>query len=904
MSSRLASALAAASGLLPQRTGDFGSQKYWETFFERRAGDSFEWYGSWIEFKSNLERAWGARPRDTSRTLVIGCGNSELSQQLYKAGWSTQINVDFDAGVIREMQQKTGQGYPGMQFVEMDARNLSALGGARFDFIVDKGTLDAMCTSDSADVRESVQRMLREVAGVVSPGGVYAVITLLQRHVLRELLGMSWLDCPAGAARNGSAWASIRIEVFDDADGSSPLCPFVVVATAATAQPADPAASLRSHAAGFPVALRLPPLLGKLSGELPGSSEELNFNLRPRPLLSRLSEAAVSSVGESPDASALATVEDDVAAVLQGVVQAQIVYSTARQIASIAKGHRVELDVWMQAASAPAAAGAVQKRKGGKAVSDVDARASGAVFITLAGASAPAELCASSAAAPPRPRFSITAVDVSSTTRVGVLLVPQGREHEWSFGSAEGQAELAAQAGFGRLLFVCMGRGHSFPGGQAAVQAELSSIVPQLVPPALRASRDIPFLAVAEDIGARDIVAEGSSTLSSAWVVEDVPWNNDMEADDEVDNAQSVAASEKGGEVVCAAVTTPSSSASRKKKSKGKGKKNERDSDAVAAKPAAAVPPVAVRRLIFMSNRNAVQSAVRLLRGPGGSLQPDHSWLDFDYHKGMVAAVALQLLRRAGLAPAAAAALEGPFHVVIVGLGGGALPMFLASQLPQARVTVIELDDAVVGIAAKYFGLRMAGGAPLSIDSPKAILPASSFAPGEVRVVVGDGIDYFRRLSSVGTADDSSGIAADAVLIDTDAKDISSGLSFPPAVFLAPQFLSDVGAVLRPRRGCAVFNVAARSRTLFDAVVGSIRDGFKTDSDSERSVAATAEVICASIDQADLNCLVAVRPPSLPAAGTERSPVAGSAGMDSGLALPVRQCFQRWAALFDATSNV
>jgi SAM-dependent methyltransferase len=520
MSSRLASALAAASGLLPQRTGDFGSQKYWETFFERRAGDSFEWYGSWIEFKSNLERAWGARPRDTSRTLVIGCGNSELSQQLYKAGWSTQINVDFDAGVIREMQQKTGQGYPGMQFVVMDARNLSALGGARFDFIVDKGTLDAMCTSDSADVRESVQRMLREVAGVVSPGGVYAVITLLQRHVLRELLGMSWLDCAVGAAHNGSAWASIRIEVFDDADGSSPLCPFVVVATAATAQPADPAASLRSHAAGFPVALRLPPLLGKLSGELPGSSEELNFNLRPRPLLSPLSEAAVSSVGESPDASALATVEDDVAAVLQGVVQAQvcgcwclresnkricgapvsestplshpfssphvntlpvqIVYSTARQIASIAKGHRVELDVWMQAASAPAAAGAVQKRKGGKAVSDVDARASGAVFITLAGASAPAELCASSAAAPPRPRFSITAVDVSSTTRVGVLLVPQGREHEWSFGSAEGQAELAAQAGFGRLLFVCMGRGHSFPGGQAAVQAELSSIVPQV----------------------------------------------------------------------------------------------------------------------------------------------------------------------------------------------------------------------------------------------------------------------------------------------------------------------------------------------------------------------------------------------------------------------------------------
>lgn len=40
-----------------------------------------------------------------------------------------------------------------------------------FDAVVDKGTLDALMSEDTADVRESGQAMIREVARVLKPGG-------------------------------------------------------------------------------------------------------------------------------------------------------------------------------------------------------------------------------------------------------------------------------------------------------------------------------------------------------------------------------------------------------------------------------------------------------------------------------------------------------------------------------------------------------------------------------------------------------------------------------------------------------------------------------------------------------------------------------------------------------------
>ena len=48
-------------------------------------------------------------------------------------------------------------------------------------------------------------------------------------------------------------------------------------------------------------------------------------------------------------------------------------------------------------------------------------------------------------------------------SKVQFLVGLKGREHEWVFGSAEGQRQLAAQCGSRRVMIVSLGRGHTFP---------------------------------------------------------------------------------------------------------------------------------------------------------------------------------------------------------------------------------------------------------------------------------------------------------------------------------------------------------------------------------------------------------------------------------------------------------
>jgi hypothetical protein len=80
--------------------------------------------------------------------------------------------------------------------------------------------------------------------------------------------------------------------------------------------------------------------------------------------------------------------------------------------------------------------------------------------------------------------------------KFAVLLVPVGREHEWAFGSAAGQASLARRAGVARLLVVQLGSGGACAARfsrmtAAEVQAELavqkSSGLPSVEEPVLPA---------------------------------------------------------------------------------------------------------------------------------------------------------------------------------------------------------------------------------------------------------------------------------------------------------------------------------------------------------------------------------------------------------------------------------
>lgn len=70
---------------------------------------------------------------------MVGCGNSKLSGQMFKNGYSNVVNIDISPSVITQMKEQ----FPDLVWQVMDATDLQYKDG-QFDVVMDKGTLDAL----------------------------------------------------------------------------------------------------------------------------------------------------------------------------------------------------------------------------------------------------------------------------------------------------------------------------------------------------------------------------------------------------------------------------------------------------------------------------------------------------------------------------------------------------------------------------------------------------------------------------------------------------------------------------------------------------------------------------------------------------------------------------------------
>ena len=118
-----------------------------------------------------------------------------------------------------------------------------------------------------------------------------------------------------------------------------------------------------------------------------------------------------------------------------------------------------------------------------------------------------------------------------------------------------------------------------------------------------------------------------------------------------------------------------------------------------------------MRTMRFGSN-SATQTSIKVG-------DPDH--LEFDYLK----------LALAGLVLA-----EAPRRVLIVGLGGGALPVFMRRNFPQLQIDVVEIDPEVVTAAKLYFGFLEDTLMKAHLGDGRAFIERT--APGSYDVVVLD----------------------------------------------------------------------------------------------------------------------------------------------------------------------
>ncbi|GMF26582.1 unnamed protein product [Phytophthora lilii] len=401
------------------------------------------------------------------------------------------------------------------------------------------------------------------------------------------------------------------------------------------------------------------------------------------------------------------------------------------------------------------------------------------------------------------PRFTLRLVDASMRGPNGscaVFLIPQGREHEWMFSTEEGANELAAGAGFSRLILVALGRGgHAFE-STAKVQEELNAKVMELAPDTLGSDEKIPYLTVEEGLGARNIVHQGTSALSGAFFVEEVQEDGEklrrlvfLSNTNVIQSEVKLQASGNGAATpaaVAAPVQTPSTpdisdmtpeeAAAAARKKKNNKKKNQKKKKA-----------------------QAKQAGV------------DTSYLAFEYHKGMVAA-----LHAASLAGRTTP--DSLHRTLVLGLGGGCLAQYLHDNVPGMDVTACELDPTIVTVAEQYFGFHQ---------------------DEHMRVVVADALKFVAEQSVA-----SEKQTFDSIIVDVDAKQRDVGMSCPPVSFVEDAFLAHVHSLLAPR-GVLLINVSCRDSGLYKEIIARL----------QRVFSGSRAVLALKPSEQDVNSVVFIR---------------------------------------------
>ncbi|XP_061493455.1 EEF1A lysine methyltransferase 4 [Rhineura floridana] len=171
---------------LPDSNTRYRDRNFWDSRYRDEGATPAEWFGGLECFRQQLEVE--LNPGD--RILVLGCGNSALSYDLFQLGYTNITSIDYSEACIAHMQAHYAH-CSSLHWAVMDARALTFVDGS-FDVVLEKGTLDSLMVEEtdpwnvSHEARMLLDQVLTEVSRVLRPGGRFISITFAQPHFRRR----------------------------------------------------------------------------------------------------------------------------------------------------------------------------------------------------------------------------------------------------------------------------------------------------------------------------------------------------------------------------------------------------------------------------------------------------------------------------------------------------------------------------------------------------------------------------------------------------------------------------------------------------------------------------------------------------------------------------------------------
>ncbi|KAG8222812.1 hypothetical protein J437_LFUL005018 [Ladona fulva] len=165
--------------LIPKSNTSYKDVNYWN---ERYAiEETYDWFKSYDSFKHLIKENVSLE----DNILMLGCGNSNLSEQMYGDGYHNIVNIDYSDIVIGNMSKKYAD-LKKMSWEVMDMRDMS-FPDESFDVIFEKGTLDAMLVEDSPwhiseENAQLIDTILTQVSRILTRNGRFISVTFTQPH--------------------------------------------------------------------------------------------------------------------------------------------------------------------------------------------------------------------------------------------------------------------------------------------------------------------------------------------------------------------------------------------------------------------------------------------------------------------------------------------------------------------------------------------------------------------------------------------------------------------------------------------------------------------------------------------------------------------------------------------------